>query len=366
MPERLGVELARVGTFDLQEGGRQTFTPGMLTSAAAKKGRAPLKLGHLAAALNDGAPAFGWLGNYRTQGEGDETVLLGDITDIPTWLDESADWAYPHRSIEGNVRSTGNGERDLEITGLALLGATPPGMPTISSWRDLPKALAAAAATTAPTDLTVTEFRAAFEALAPLADSPAAQTPAGPPDSNTPSTNPKEADGMSDTLIKGLRERFGFAEDADESAILAAVDGARDPDVTPDAIAAAYGIPADQVETRLKADTVVPDGKKLVDADQWADVVKLAAAGAEARKVQLEQDRDATIDQAFRDGKISAAAKPSWVKRWDEQGEDITRADLQSLEVVFPIAAAAGHGDTPTSTEDDATYQRLFGAQNGS
>lgn len=365
MPDRLGVELARVGTFDLQEGGRQTFTPGMLTSAAAKApGRIPVKLGHLAASLNDGAPAFGWVGNLRTSGDGDATVLLGDITDIPTWLDESADWAYPHRSIEGNVRAAGD-DRDLTVTGLALLGATPPGMPTISSWRDLPKALAAAAAT-GTTDLTVTEFRAAFEALAPLADSPASQTPAGPPDSNTPPHNPKEADTMSDTLIKGLRERFGFAEDADESTILASVDGARDPEITPEkaveALAAAHGIPADQITARLTTATVVPDGKVVIDAAQWEDVKVAAALGAEARREQLAADRDTAIDQAFQTGRISAAAKPAWVKRWNVDPET-TRTDLASLEVVFPIAAATGHGGTGAPDDTDAAYEGLYGKE---
>jgi hypothetical protein len=76
------------------------------------------------------------------------------------------------------------------------------------------------------------------------------QTPAEPP--VTPPTETKEADAMSDTENKGLRERLGLAEDADEATVLAKVDELLDQATKPD--------PA-QAEA---AAAEIPDGKVLV------------------------------------------------------------------------------------------------------
>lgn len=164
MADREGIELARVGEFDLAIGGKQEFTAPMLIDAARRakeqgdKFRAPLKLGHTDP-RNDGEPAFGWLHNLRTSGDGADTVLLGDVTGMPDWLAQTAPSAYPDRSIEGHVIPAADGSKGLEINGLALLGVTPPAMDSIKTWRELPGFIAAAG------ELSVTSFAAAYQAI---------------------------------------------------------------------------------------------------------------------------------------------------------------------------------------------------------
>lgn len=363
MADLRDIELARVGEFDLSTG-KQKFTPEMLADAARRAQeqgasfRAALKLGHTDP-RNDGEPAFGWLHNVRVDNDG---VLRGDATGVPQWLADNAKSAYPDRSIEANLIKAADGTEGMELTGLALLGQTPPGITTLKSWRELPALIAAAA------DMPITPFAVAYAAIR---DTP--ETPAEPP-VNHP-TNPKEADDMSDTLIKGLREALGVKDDAqlDEAGLLAATkealaEKAEPPAPTPESIAAAYKLTPAEVTKRLAASTGTPDGKLLVDADQWEDMKIAAAAGAKARTVQLEQERDTVIDKAYRDGKISAAAKPKWVKRWNDDAET-ARADLDSLEQVFPVQASGrpGNDDAPSNAaftdEEAAAMASLTGTR---
>jgi hypothetical protein len=361
--DRLNVELARVGEYDLSTG-RQKFTAGMLTDAATRAAadgwKAPIKLGHTDP-RNDGEPAFGWLTNVRAEGTGNDTRLIADITDMPRWLDESADWAYPHRSIEADVLHASADPKSepvgMDLTALALLGVTPPGMPNIASWRDLPKVLVAAAAASG-SDLTVGEFRTAFEVLHP--------TDPGMP-AGDPNTTPEGVDSMSDFMTK-VRETLGVAADLDEAGTLSALGEAlaekADPaPPTTDAIAAAYGIPADQVETRLKNEPTVTDGKMLVDKDQWDDVVKNAGLGAKVAAKLAVKDRDEAIDTAWRTGRISASAKDTWTKRWDKDAATAA-TDLADLPVVFPVAAAAGYaGQDGSGGESVAAFTDNEAAQ---
>lgn len=358
MADRTGIELARVGEFDLSTG-KQKFTSKMLHNAAEKAKaagagyRAPLKLGHTdprnsEVAAADGEPAFGWLHNLRTVGDGDSTVLLGDVTGMPDWLAQVAPSAYPDRSIEGYASEDAE---TLDVTGLALLGVTPPGIPTIKSWRDLPAALGVAAS--AP-KLIAASFTAANDA--------APQTPAGPPVTTQPT---QEDDTMSDTLIQGLRERFGFADDANEETILKAVDEARDPAVTPETIAASLKLDVDKVKTALAAaagtttEPQLPAGTVAISASALEELKIAAQAGAQARVVQLKAERDEAISGAYRSGKIAAARKDHWAKQWDADPEGTQKA-LAELPEVYPVAASGhtgsdGTGDTPAFTEDEAT-----------
>lgn len=179
-----------------------------------------------------------------------------------------------------------------------------------------------------------------------------------------PSTNPKGAAVMAE-LKDGLRERFGFAEDASDDAILAAIDGARDPDASDEAIAKSRGLSADQVKAALdgaKAGLVTVSGVML-------DELKAQAAlGAQARGKQLADERDETIEAARAQGKISAERVTAWATAWDKDPEG-TKADLASLEVRFPVAKASGylgdgsdHGPEAHAEEDKAIESDMRGA----
>jgi len=146
MAEIRGLEIARPGEYQLSTG-PLTLTPEMLAdavrqaTAAGANFRAPVKLGHVDPRF-DGEPALGWLHNLRVEGSGADSVLLGDVSDMPDWLAKLGPSAYPDRSFEGWVNEE---KQTFEVTALALLGVTPPGMSTIRSLRDIPQALGVAA-----------------------------------------------------------------------------------------------------------------------------------------------------------------------------------------------------------------------------
>lgn len=144
------IELARPGVWNLASG-KTTFSVDHLKDAAdfyaATGGQAvPLALGH-----NDprfsGDPSFGSLRNVRYEEDDRGPVLKGDLVDMPQWLHAAAPKRWPNRSIEGYEDFEFDGRKyKLVLTGLALLGATPPGVMNIKSLQDLQLALAASAA----------------------------------------------------------------------------------------------------------------------------------------------------------------------------------------------------------------------------
>jgi hypothetical protein len=144
------IELARPGVWQLASG-RTTFTVEHLRDAAdfyQATGRQKLGigLGH-----NDprftGDPSFGNITNVRYEEDARGPVLKGDVVDMPGWLHAAAPSRWPNRSIEGYEDFEYDGRKyRLVLTGLALLGATPPGVQNIRSLQDLQLALAASAA----------------------------------------------------------------------------------------------------------------------------------------------------------------------------------------------------------------------------
>src|SRR5690348_5250963 len=161
MADLMNVEIARVGEWKLASGPLDV-TPAMLVDAAAYGSRpnarpAPVRLGHGDPRF-DGEPALGWLQNLRVEGTGADTVLLGDILDMPDWLAEAAPKHWPERSMEGWTGMEADDGRTyaMVVDGLALLGVTPPGMSSLRSLRDLPQALGVAASARIAATLTPT------------------------------------------------------------------------------------------------------------------------------------------------------------------------------------------------------------------
>jgi hypothetical protein len=165
----------------------------------------------------------------------------------------------------------------------------------------------------------------------------------------TPPTTTKEADTMSDTLSKGLRERLGIAGDASEDTILAALDEALAEQAEPTSNHALdLGKVTARLDPKAVADALAEDGKVVVSRNVLDELTAQAQAGAQARAKQLEEERDATIAKAFSDGKISAERREAWKASWDKD-PDGTKADLESLPARFPVGTAKGHqgdGDT--------------------
>lgn len=158
LAERLNVELVNVGSWRLLSGSWEPNRKDILAAVEASKcpavRRPRLKLGHLdprfntvTAATHDGTPSLGWFDNLRSSADGN--TLIGDQVALP-WLDRVQAAAWPDRSIEGTYRkrcALGH-VHDFVIDAVALLGETPPGIPTLKSIKslaELPEALGVAA-----------------------------------------------------------------------------------------------------------------------------------------------------------------------------------------------------------------------------
>lgn len=168
----------------------------------------------------------------------------------------------------------------------------------------------------------------------------------------------KGADLMSDK-DKALRERLGLGDDADQATVDAkleerlaladAADAAEPPEITEEqalaALAKAAGVEPDKVKDAVAG---AAKGKVAVSQTMLDELTANAKLGAEARSKQLEQERDDSIEAAFRAGKISAERRDHWRAAWDKDPEG-AKADLESLPARFPVGDAKGYAGSDNS-----------------
>lgn len=141
------VELMHAGTWNISTG-QATFTSDDLAQAIAAMEcpavrRPVLKIGHTDVRF-DGEPAVGWIDNLNTDG----STLWGDYVGMPRWLADVCASAYPDRSIEGwyDFQCQIGHTHPFVLTGVALLGVTPPGIGTLASLQDVATLYGVAAA----------------------------------------------------------------------------------------------------------------------------------------------------------------------------------------------------------------------------
>lgn len=342
MAELLGVELARPGVWQLSNGSRE-FTPQMLRDAAdfhAASGgqKIPLGFGHRDDRF-DGDPAWGWLTNVRYAEDDTGPVLVGDLVDLEDWVHAAAPSRWPHRSIEGVMGvKFQDREYGLVLTRLALLGATPPGMPALKSLSDLRQLVAAAAA-------------AGGEWIS-------ASIPEPSPDGADNPSDRKGAVGMPDAAK--LREALGLAADASDdevktvlasSGLVAsqpepnpAPDPTPEPDPKPD---------GDQIAASAAAKA---PGTVVLSSSVWEETQKTIAKLSAYVDESKRGERDAIIASAVEEGKFTPAQKPHFAKLWDAD-PDGTRALIDGLTPNSALAiAASGYADL-----DDKEFDREFG-----
>lgn len=131
-----GIEIVRVGTWNASTGPTRVTEEHLAAMVAAagdaEVDLAMIKPGHIDPRW-DGQPAMGAVRNLRVErrspGEGAPAVptLVGDLVNVPAALAEVLPLAWPNRSAEiawGVV--TSRGRYAAALTGLALLGVTPP------------------------------------------------------------------------------------------------------------------------------------------------------------------------------------------------------------------------------------------------
>lgn len=138
------VELAQVGTWNASTGVWECTREHLQAAVDAQADpsfRAPvLKVGHTDprfgngadGGLQDGEPAVGRVTNLRLSDDG--TTLLGDWEQVPAWLAEIVDAAYPSRSVEMllGVQTAAGRRYAAVLTAVALLGVTAPAIETLA------------------------------------------------------------------------------------------------------------------------------------------------------------------------------------------------------------------------------------------
>lgn len=358
MAELVGVELARPGTWDLARG-KQTFTEQMLRDAAdfyAASGaqRIPLGFGHRDARF-DGEPAFGWLANVRFAQDDTGPVLLGDLVDMDDWVAAAAPDRWPHRSIEGVMGVTFNGrEYGLALTRLALLGATPPGIPVLKSLSDVRQLVAASVAATGG------EWIAAS---APESSPDVGATPAG---EHNPS-NREGAAGMHDAAK--LREALGLSPDASDDEVKAALASAglvgsqpEPPKPAPEPTPAPIPAPAPAPEPAPQADLVnasAAPGTVVLASSVWEETQKTIKNLTSFVDRTRRDERDQVIAKAVVDGKFTPAQKSHFARLWDSD-PDGTRNLIDNLTKNAALAVMASGYDTDSDEAIDREYAHLF------
>lgn len=181
---------------------------------------------------------------------------------------------------------------------------------------------------------------------APADEPPTPELPAAEPE---PNTNPTEEDPVSD--LSAFRSRLGLADDADEAAVLAALDARLQPtDPNPD--------PEPEPEP-------TPDPEPVAAAQYAAELRRVSEELARIKAREAEQTKASILDSAVKAGKIRPADRDDWSNRYDQAPEVITDV-LASIAdgTAVPVDQAGYTGTTETDSGqawDDAEYARIFG-----
>lgn len=376
-----GVELMRVGKWNLSTGEWECTTKEIAAAIDAHdKGllRKPvIRLGH-----NDprfsGDPAVGWLDNLRASEDGQ--ALIGDMVGVPEWLAEILPSAYPSRSIEGlyDYTAPDGSEHEFVLTGLALLGATRPGVESLQSLQDVARLYDIAAAAQVGGKAIELTIEAA-DAPKPYGDVKYADPKNGkyPIDTaehvraawayiNMPK-NQKDYSAAELAQIKdrikaaakkfGIKIEAGEASETEGGAIVA----------LPEKVAEALGIDASAdedtvlakiAELKPPAPAAEPEPEPqpapvaaaagvvngLVQIEQATlDELKAAAAqGVEARARQIAEEDERTVMAAIGQGKIAPARKDHWLAAL-KADRDGTKQVLASLAAGLIPVNEVGH-----------------------
>lgn len=287
-----GVELVRVGTWggrplsdDAKE--RAEKDDGIKFDAALIQAMsdaandpevdlAPIKFGHFDPRF-DGEPAPGWIKNVRVSEGGD--VLLGDIVDVPKKIYPLLRDGFKRRSIEFDydVETPGGKTYAAALTAVALLGVQAPAVKDLNELADI-------------------YLSAKDTAKFPHPDAIASDdsnNEAGTGEGNN------EGDNTVD-IIEQIKEKLGLEADADDAAVIAALEALIAEKAAADAGASAN----DEGGAALSAagvETVTVS--KDIFASMQSDLLELKEQAA-ARSIKE------TIGAALSEGKITTAEAP--------------------------------------------------------
>ncbi len=217
------------------------------------------------------------------------------------------------------------------------------------------------------------------------ADAAPAGTPTPPAENPPPDTTPApqlpaaESEPVTPTkedpvsLSEDMRSRLGLADDADETAALAAIDALKtaaekQPEPTPEMVAASAAAKADADKAKADAEAATAEKDELrkevtVLASQVETMsARIAAADAETAKTV----KASVLDTAQREGKFTPADREQWETDYDESPGVTTRTLARIAKgYAVPVMASGTVGDPEpqgTDTAFEADYERHFGA----
>ncbi|WP_052956747.1 DUF6582 domain-containing protein [Mycolicibacter heraklionensis] len=403
-------ELMRVGNYKLRSGDfsvtRETIAAAVAAHEAGILRKPTIRLGHGDPRFT-GDPAVGFVDNLSTSEDGD--VLYGDLAGVPEWLADIMPSAYPSLSIEGQEDYTdaAGEQHDFVLTGLALLGATPPGIDTLKSVQDVAELYQVAAAreiggTAVAFTVEASTFRDRTDAKEPWGDVDYADPgyldrddqPAEPghgvkryplndrdhvksawsfinekknqkPYTATQLDHIKSAiekaaakfsikieaaaavsqqEGAAMALPEKIAAALGIAADADEDAVTAAWD----------AHVAATEAEAAQ---RVAAAAAPAAGVMQIEASVYDQLRSDAEAGRVARDQQIADEDTRTVEAAIAAGKIAPARKDHWLEalKADREGNKQVLAAL--APGLIPVAEMGHSIPAPEGGEDNVAQQ---------
>jgi hypothetical protein len=328
-------ELLKVGKWDVYKGGEFNVTPELIKAAisAHESGvlRKPaIRLGHGDERFT-GSPAMGWVDNVRASEDGN--TLYGDLLGVPEWLADNMPSAYPSLSVEGLydfVASDGT-THDFVLTGLALLGATMPGIGELKSVQDVEALYSGDIAA----------------AIGEMGGTPV-QLTAG---IQIEAAEASQQKGNAVTALPDyVAEALGIDASADEDTIKAKLAELKKPAPAPEPA-------APQHEQVAAAATDL--GLILIDKDKYEAIEAAAAAGAQALEQRLREADEGVIMAAVREGKIAPARRESWLAALKVDREGTSQVLASLAKGLIPLSEM-GHGigseDVP---EFDAEMQRV-------
>lgn len=167
------------------------------------------------------------------------------------------------------------------------------------------------------------------------------------PSSSEPG-NPRETEKltMSDTFLASVRDRLGVPEaEASEETVLAALDE----------------VLTEQADAPAASAATIPDGTQLIESNVLDQLRADANAGREARDEQIRARRDGIIENALREGRITAASAPSF-RAMLEADETAATATINSLAANTVPVDEIGHTAGEMSAEDALMAQAGWGA----
>jgi Mu-like prophage I protein len=323
-------ELVKVGKYDLSTGefeATQELIQSAIKAHEAGVLRKPVvRLGH-----NDprfsGDPAVGWIDNVRASEDGN--TLYGDLVGVPEWLANVMPSAYPSVSIEGlyDYTAPDGSTHDFILTGLALLGVTPPGISDLKSVQDVAKLY--------EVDSPIAAAIGEIGGTAVKFTVEAAQT-------QTEKLETQKEGGPAMALPENVAKALGIDANADEATIAAKLAEAGLRLAEKPAVVEVEVVAEEAPAVPVAAAAPVVAGLMQIDPTQYAELVAAAQAGQRAEARQIADDDDRTVMAAIGQGKIPPARKDHFLglMKADREG---TKQVLASLAAGLIPLKETGH-----------------------